>query len=311
MEDSDPQKLKDHCPTESHHPIAQIIYPALGRISIFGSVGVRLISDRGAKAGVEENQALRLSKRALRGVALGLMSVLLVVAIPNLLQASRPTKHDRAASDTVDAVRQAMVYASDNGLYPTSIKALVEGEVVYCACTDKDPWGNDYVLSPVLIEGRTPRRGDNVYVYSRGPKGTGVYPQPFTSDTGLYGSIGYSSVHGPWGPPRYEFSQERYMLITILIFVIGVCILTKLIAFLIDLLIGAWGRSWIVLAAICNAALLAIFAATGGRSMELFLGLVVGVVFWFFLFLLAPRRKKQIVKISSPVDDSIEPIPWD
>jgi len=111
----------------------------------------------------------------------------------------------RAAGDTMIAVTQAIKYAQDKGVYPTSINALREGEIVYCACRDKDPWGNDYVLSPLLTEGRTPKEGDNVYVYSRGPIGKGVYPQPFTSDTGEDGSIGYSSVDGCFagaGPPR-------------------------------------------------------------------------------------------------------------
>ena len=88
------------------------------------------------------------------------------------------------------------MYAKDNGVYPTSITVLREGDVVYCACPDKDPWGNDYVLSPLLTQGGTPKEGDNLYVYSRGPKGTGVYPSPFTSDTGHDGAVGWSSVDG-------------------------------------------------------------------------------------------------------------------
>lgn len=64
----------------------------------------------------------------------------------------------------------------------------------------KDPWGNDYVLSPVLTEGRTPQAGDDVYIYRRGPKGTGVYPEPFTHSTGPEGAIGYSSLHGTFSP---------------------------------------------------------------------------------------------------------------
>ncbi len=116
----------------------------------------------------------------------------------------------RVAGDTKDAVTQAMVYASDHGVYPTSIKELREGEIVYCACNDKDPWGNDYVLAPVLTEGRKPQEGDNVYVYSRGPKGTGVYPQPFTHNTGEDGPIGYSSVDGRFGPWESQQSKDLH-----------------------------------------------------------------------------------------------------
>ncbi len=114
----------------------------------------------------------------------------------------------RVAGETKTAVTQAMVYAGDYGVYPTSIKVLREGEIRYCACPDKDPWGNDYVLSPLLTQGRTPREGDDVHVYSRGPKGTGVYPSPFTSDTGPDGAIGYSSADGTFGPWKERQSEH-------------------------------------------------------------------------------------------------------
>ncbi len=112
-----------------------------------------------------------------------------------MITAPRRARYSRAAGDAKTAVTQAIVYAKDHGVYPTSIKVLREGEVVYCACRDKDPWGNDYVLSPVLTEGRAPKEGDNVYVYSRGAEGTGVYPD---SEEGGDGSVGYSSVDGSW-----------------------------------------------------------------------------------------------------------------
>ena len=80
----------------------------------------------------------------------------------------------------------------------------------YYNIPDKDPWGNDYVLAPVLTEGRTPTEGDNVYVYSRGPKGTGVYPQPFTHNTGEDGPIGYSSVDGRFGPWESQQSKDLH-----------------------------------------------------------------------------------------------------
>jgi type II secretory pathway pseudopilin PulG len=138
------------------------------------------------------------------GVALGFISLFLLILIPNLQTASRRSRRSIAASDAKTAVTQAIVYASDNGVYPTSIKVLREGEIVYCACPYTDRWGNDYVLSPVLTQGSEPKEGDNVYVYSRGPEGTGVYPRPFTSDTGPDGSVGYSSVHGRWGYPKKQ-----------------------------------------------------------------------------------------------------------
>ena len=112
----------------------------------------------------------------------------------------------RVAGDTKDAVTQAMVYASDHGVYPTSITVLREGEIKYTVIPDKDPWGNDYVLAPVLTEGRKPQEGDNVYVYSRGAEGTGVYPD---SEEGGDGSVGYSSVDGSWEELHHHKSEQK------------------------------------------------------------------------------------------------------
>jgi len=90
-------------------------------------------------------------------------------------------------------VTQTIVYAKDHGVYPTSLEVLVEEG--YMSAIPRDPWENDWVLSPVLTEGRKPQEGDNVYVYSRGAEGTGVYPD---SEEGGDGSVGYSSVDGSW-----------------------------------------------------------------------------------------------------------------
>ena len=89
---------------------------------------------------------------------------------------------------------QAIEYAKDHGVYPTSLRVLREEG--YMAGLEKDPWGNDYVLAPVLTGGKTPTGGDNVYVFSRGSKGTGEYPRPFSSETGHDGAVGWSSVDG-------------------------------------------------------------------------------------------------------------------
>ena len=105
-------------------------------------------------------------------------------------------KYSRAASDIKTAVIQAIVYAKDTGVYPRSLKILRESG--YANTLDNDPWGNAYVLSPVLTRGGKPQHDDDVYVYSKGPKGSGVYPSPFTPDTGSDGSVGYSSKHGSW-----------------------------------------------------------------------------------------------------------------
>jgi type II secretory pathway pseudopilin PulG len=129
-------------------------------------------------------------------IVIAIMGVLAAIAIPNLLMAPRGARDSRIAGDTKHTVTQAIVYAKDKGVYPTSITVLREGG--YTALSDKDLWGNEWVLSPVLTRGGIPREGDNVYVFSTGPEGTGVYPEPFTHDTGENESIGYSSVHGSW-----------------------------------------------------------------------------------------------------------------
>ncbi len=143
---------------------------------------------------------------ALYVVCLIALVAALVVPGPH---AHRRARYSRAAGDAKTAMTQAMVYARDNGVYPTSIKALREGEIVYCYCRDKDPWGNDWVLAPVLTEGRKPQEGDNVYVYSRGPIGAGRYPRPFTSDTGPDGAVGSSSVHGGFDWQWWERRQSE------------------------------------------------------------------------------------------------------
>jgi type II secretory pathway pseudopilin PulG len=124
------------------------------------------------------------------------------ISIPSMVTAPTRAKYSRAEGDTKFAVRQAIQYAKDKGVYPTSLRVLAE-EGYMAAIPDKDPWGNDWVLSPLLTQGRTPRKGDNVYVFSKGQKWTGVYPEPFTYDTGEDGSVGYSSVDGCFGPERY------------------------------------------------------------------------------------------------------------
>jgi competence protein ComGC len=132
-----------------------------------------------------------------------LIGVLALIVIPNYLQVVKQSNYSNTGENTCYAVTKSIEYAKDKGVYPTSLRALAEEGYfggILGAIRDKDPWGNDYVLSPLLTEGRTPKAGDDVYVYSRGQKGTGVYPEPFIPYTGPDGAIGCSSVHGSFNP---------------------------------------------------------------------------------------------------------------
>ncbi len=145
---------------------------------------------------------IRRSQGTLRGIwfarmgaGLAIISLFLLVS-PNVTESARRARYMWVAGDANSAVTQAIKYAQDKGVYPTSLRVLREEG--YGNIRDEDPWGYDWVLSPLLTEGRTPKEGDDVYVYSRGPKGTGVYPKPFTTEIGEGASTGYSSVDGYW-----------------------------------------------------------------------------------------------------------------
>jgi prepilin-type N-terminal cleavage/methylation domain-containing protein len=129
-------------------------------------------------------------------ITVAIISILATIAIPNLLSASRRSKYSRAAADTRMVVTQAFVYANDKHVYPTSIQVI--REVMMINASDNDPWGIPYELSPALIGGLPPGFNDDVYVYSKGASAAGIYPVPFTINTGSGGSVGYSSVYGSW-----------------------------------------------------------------------------------------------------------------
>lgn len=129
-------------------------------------------------------------------IVVAIISILAMIAIPNLLSAHRKTRYSRAAADTKTAVTQAIVYATDRDVYPTSIKAIRDTGLTNVS--DTDPWGIAYVLSPTLVGGVSPGYVDDVYIYSKGPSAAGTYPVPFVTNTGTGGSVGYSSVYGSW-----------------------------------------------------------------------------------------------------------------
>jgi len=127
-------------------------------------------------------------------IVVAIIALLAMIAIPNLFSAQRRSRYSRAGADTKTATTQAMVYAVERNVYPTSI-AVIRGAGL-ASTPDSDPWGNPYELSPTLLGGGTPGDADDVYVYSRGPTGAGGFPNPFVPNTGSGGSVGYSSVYG-------------------------------------------------------------------------------------------------------------------
>ena len=129
-------------------------------------------------------------------IVVAIIGLLAMIAIPNLLSASRKSEYTRAAADTRLAVTQAIVYAGDKNVYPNSIKVIRDAYLMNLS--DNDPWRVPYVLSPSLMASTRPGNSDDVYIYSKGAAAVGIYPDPFVNDTGSLGSVGYSSVYGSW-----------------------------------------------------------------------------------------------------------------
>lgn len=129
-------------------------------------------------------------------VVIVIIGLLASIAIPNLISAHRKARYSRAASDSKTLVTQAILYGNDIGVYPTSVAVMRTSGYVNMA--DVDPWNLPWRLSPALLSGAPARQTDDVYMYSRGARATGVYPEPFTPFTGENGSVGFSSVYGSW-----------------------------------------------------------------------------------------------------------------
>src|SRR5512134_1313765 len=129
-------------------------------------------------------------------IVIVIIGLLASIAIPNLLSAHRKARYSRAASDSKTLVTQAILYGNDIGVYPTSVAVMRTSGYVNMA--DVDPWNLPWILSPALLSGAPARQTDDVYMYSRGARATGVYPVPFTQFTGENGSVGFSSVYGSW-----------------------------------------------------------------------------------------------------------------
>ena len=138
----------------------------------------------------------------LMGVAI--ISILAAIAIPLLQDAKRRANYAHAAADTKTAMTQAVVYATDFGVYPKSLAVLRSSG--YASVPDSDPWGNKYNLSSALTKGDAPDPSQDAWVCSQGPKGGGKCPSGSAAansvkgfpQTGASGSVGYSWLYGVW-----------------------------------------------------------------------------------------------------------------
>lgn len=100
-------------------------------------------------------------------IAVAIISVLAMIAIPNVVKASRKSRYARAASETRMVTTSAMTYVLDKGVYPTSIGLLRSNG--YGGMGDLDPWKIPYELSPVLLGGGPAVSGQDVLPSARGP----------------------------------------------------------------------------------------------------------------------------------------------
>jgi hypothetical protein len=92
-------------------------------------------------------------------------------------------------------VTQAVMYATDKGIYPTSILAIRDAGLANVS--DTDPWGPP-TRSPRRLPGFGAWARRRFVRLQQGPRRHGDLPQPFASNTGNGGSVGYSSVYGSW-----------------------------------------------------------------------------------------------------------------
>ncbi len=129
-------------------------------------------------------------------IGVAIVSLLAMIAIPNVMKANRKARYGRAAADSKTATTSAVTYVLDKNVYPTSLAVLRANG--YGGVGDLDPWKNSYELSPALLGGGPALSGQDIYVFSKGASGTGVYPTPFAAYSGAGGSVGYSSVYGAW-----------------------------------------------------------------------------------------------------------------
>ncbi len=129
-------------------------------------------------------------------IGVAIVGLLAMIAIPNVMKANRKARYGRAAADSKTATTSAVTYVLDRNMYPTSLAVLRAN--AYGSIGDIDPWKSPYELAPILLGGGPALSGQDIYVFSKGASGAGVYPSPFVAYSGPGGSVGYSSIYGAW-----------------------------------------------------------------------------------------------------------------
>jgi type II secretory pathway pseudopilin PulG len=128
-----------------------------------------------------------------------IIGILAAIAIPNLLSAQKKSKYARSASDTKTAVTQAIVYSNDKNQNPGDTKTLRNQS--YANIPDNDPWNQPWIYSTAFAttDPTNPLASGEMAVCSKGPAVSGSCAFPImTPDTGIDGSVGYSSIYGSW-----------------------------------------------------------------------------------------------------------------
>ncbi len=130
-------------------------------------------------------------------IVVAIIGILAAIAIPNLLSAQKKSKYARSASDTKTAVTQGIVYSNDKNQNPGTMKVMRDAG--YANIADTDPWSKAWVYSVSFADMTVPANQGEMAICSKGPQATGdcSFPQ-VNPDTGIDGSVGYSSTYGSW-----------------------------------------------------------------------------------------------------------------
>jgi len=130
-------------------------------------------------------------------IVVAIIGILAAIAIPNLLSAQKKSKYARAASDTKTAVTQGIVYSNDKNQNPGTAAELRNQS--YANIPDNDPWAKVWTYSTAFGSTASPAVSGEMGVCSQGPTGAASCAFPVTTpDTGVDGSVGYSSIYGSW-----------------------------------------------------------------------------------------------------------------